>query len=133
MVAWHSFRRSITEWRLRTSMSSSGKSIDASVRARSSFRRCESVVTSVENPPASDELASLAAVSFSAAMRSAMASACNRSILPFKNARSENSPGCALLAPRSRQRVNMLCKTMCPPWPCNSTTSSPVKEFGPGK
>ena len=44
-----------------------------------------------------------------------------------------NSPGSAILAPYSVHTFNNALSTACPPCPCNSTTSSPVKEWGLGK
>jgi len=54
-----------------------------------------------EKSPASERLALRAAASVLASIRSAMASACARSILSFRKARSENSPGCATRKPAS--------------------------------
>ena len=51
--------------------------------------------------------------------------------LSFKKACSENSPGRARRIPSScKIRFSNKSNTTCPPWPCNSNTSSPVKEFG---
>ena len=62
-----------------------------------------------------------------------MASACIKSILSFKNARSENSPGLAIRAPSLIVSASKRLSTTAPPCPCSSTTSSPVNEFGLGK
>ncbi len=47
-------------------------------------------------------------------MRSAMASACTRSIRPLRKARSENSPGRAMRAPRAMIRVEQEVHHHCP-------------------
>ena len=62
-----------------------------------------------------------------------MASACAKSSLSFRKARSENSPGRAKRAPSSKQRLSNISSTTLPPCPCSSNTSSPVKECGAGK
>ena len=86
-----------------------------------------------ENWPVRERSAPLAAATEALAMRSATASACAKSSLPFRNARSVNSPGRARRAPPAKTASSSICMTTGPPWPCNSTTSSPVKERGPGK
>ena len=63
-------------------------------------------------------------------MMSETASACARSILPFKNALSENSPGFAGLMPRLNSISSILFGTRYPPCEWISTTSSPVYELG---
>ena len=91
--------------------------MDASVNALSSLSWLDRSLTNTENAPDNEADASFAAVSVSAVIRSAMASACSRSILPLIKLRSENSPGRACLAPKSMQRESSPCKTMCPPCP----------------
>ncbi len=86
-----------------------------------------------ENSPCSERTAERAALAVAASIRSATASAWARSSLPLRKARRLNSPGSASRAPRSRQRASSICMTTGPPWPCSSSTSSPVKECGPGK
>ena len=78
-------------------------------------------------------MAHLAACSEDASIRSEIASACIKSILLLRNARSENSPARANRAPSCRPRCNNKSITAGPPWPCSSKTSSPVNEFGAGK
>ena len=126
----------------RKSISSSGKSSVAST----SMRRCTSASRrpwiSSENAPESERPALRAAAAVEASIRSAMASACARSILPLRKARSANSPGAARrrcgstlaavpAAPAvpwaaSRQRASSSCSTTGPPCACSSSTSSPV-------
>ena len=76
----------------------------------------------------------LRATSFSAAeeaaIRSATASACARSIRPLRNARLVNSPLSAIRAPASMSRRTSSCWTKRLPWQLISTVSSPVKECG---
>ena len=114
----------------RKSISSSGKSSVASTSMRNWISASRSAWTSAENSPASDRLALRAAASVLASIRSAIASACARSILSFRKARSVNSPGCAtrspMAAPASMQRASSSCSTTGPPWACSSSTSSPV-------
>ena len=59
---------------------------------------------SLEKSPHIERTADLAAWTEPASTRSATASASARSNFPFKNARSLNSPGRAILAPNSTQR-----------------------------
>ena len=54
------------------------------------------------------------------------ASACERSILPFKNARRVNSPGPAGTPPASESAASTRRTTVMPPWQCSSSISSPV-------
>jgi hypothetical protein len=56
-----------------------------------------------------------------------------RSSFPLRKARCENSPGVACVAPHSRKRERTSRVTRVPPWPENSTVSSPVNEFGARK
>ncbi len=61
--------------------------------------------TAPPRSPASRCAAALAARSVSAAMRSATASACARSMRPLRNARSVNSPGAASRAPERNTTI----------------------------
>ena len=141
-------RRASWPWasdRCKKSSSSSGKSSVAST----SMRRCTSAsrrrLTSVENAPLRLAAALRAAASVLASIKSATASACAKSILPFKKARSLNSPGrairkrgrispCAPSVPAtSNARASKRCNTTGPPWAWSSSTSSPVNEWGAGK
>ena len=108
------------------STSSSGKSSIASIRARSSVSCATSAITAAENSPASERSAERAASRVVASIRSATASACARSSLPSRKARRVNSPGSARRAPASRQAPSTACITIGPPWPCSSSTASPV-------
>ena len=83
----------------RTRISSSGKSSHASIRTRRCVSACCSSGDGAENSPSSERSAARAAATEPLATRSAMASACTRSILSFRNARSVNSPGSAGRAP----------------------------------
>ena len=76
------------------SISSSGKSMQASTCMRSCherFRRCAWMRR--ENSPASERAALRAASALAASIRSATLSACARSMRSFRNARRVNSPG----------------------------------------
>ena len=116
------------------SISSSGKSIAASTYIRKWITCSTSVSMCFENSPCSEWRALLAACSEFALIKSAIASAWVKSILSLRNARSLNSPGLAKRTPSiwviSRSSISIITG---PPWPCNSSTSSPVKEFGPLK
>ena len=131
------------------SISSSGKSSVASTNRRRRTKPSRSWSTSREKSPASERTALRAAASVLASIKSAIASACTRSILSLRKARSLNSPACARRRPgrqawplsslssfslaSSRQRASSSCSTTGPPWACSSNTSSPVKECGAGK
>ncbi len=119
--------------RWRESTSSSGKSSIASVRARSSVRRATREWTTAENSPERERSAERAASRLAASIRSATASAWARSSLPSRKARRVNSPGSARRAPASRHTPSSARMTTGPPWPCNSSTASPVYECGAGK
>ena len=64
-----------------------------------------------ENSPCMERTAARAAAAVPASIRSAMASACAMSILPFKKARSLNSPGRAMRQPSSSRRFNTISST----------------------
>ena len=66
-----------------------------------------------------------------ALIRSITASACDKSILPFKKALLVNSPGSAILAPAFIMLSRTLFVETTPPWQFISTTSSAVKLLGP--
>ena len=63
-------------------------------------------------------------------IKSIVASASSKSILPFKNALLVNSPGSASLAPFSKSTSNTLLVVAIPPWQFISTTSSHVNVLG---
>ena len=142
-----SARRRRAPARSRNSISSSGKSSVASTSRRSSTIFSASRPISRENAPSRERAADRAAASVLASIRSATASACARSSLSLRKARSVNSPGRArrnpgsrgpslsrsLSAAASRQRASSSCITIGPPCACNSSTSSPVYECGAGK
>src|SRR5258708_2277183 len=85
---------------------------------------CLYLVVSVS--PHSQRSPHRAAASVAASIRSATPSACARSSLSFRKARRVNSPGSARRAPSSTHRLKIICSTTGPPWPCSSSTSSPV-------
>ena len=64
------------------------------------------------------------------AITSAIASAWERSSLPFANARWVNSPPVAARHPASMRVLTICCWIHNEPWHEISTTSSPVNEFG---
>ena len=115
------------------SSSSSGKSITASTNIRKSINFLTILLILLEKTPLNERAAMRAAFSPDAAIKSATLSALTKSILPFKNARRENSPASAILAPSCKTRCKSKFSTTAPPCPCNSITSSPVKEWGAGK
>ncbi len=105
--------------------SSSGKSISASccaIISRSASRQAAHAACSTSAP----STASRRCASVSAATRSAIASACSKSIRPFKNARRENSPASAGLAPAATSAALTAASTARPPCSASSTQSSPV-------
>ena len=114
----------------RRSSSSSGKSIDASMNERNSMSasRWPSMVR--ENSPESDRRAHRTADADAPSMRSAIASACARSMRSLRKARNVNSPALAGRAPSSQTRSSTMRETTTPPWPCSSRTSSPVNDPG---
>ena len=63
---------------------------------------------------------------FLALIKSITASACDKSILPFKNALFVNSPGSAALAPYFKTVFKISCTIKAPPWQSISTVSSLV-------
>ena len=65
-----------------------------------------------------------------AAMRSATASACDRSMRPDANARRVYSPGSASRHPADSSSVMMRCCMYCEPWQAISMVSCPVNECG---
>ncbi len=133
--------------RSRKSISSSGKSSVASTSVRSLTSASLTRSISRENAPCNERLAERAAASVLESIRSLTASACARSSLSLRNARSVNSPGSATRNPRSRgspvrgsvsratsrQRASSSCSTTGPPCACSSSTSSPVYECGDWK
>ncbi len=112
----------------RKSISSSGKSIAASTCKRKWISFSNTEFTLTEKAPCKERTAERAAACDVASIRSAMASACTRSSLPFSKARMENSPALAAMAPSSNSRESRAFWITGPPWPCSSTTSSPVNE-----
>ena len=89
------------------SKSSSEKSIAASTLIRVLVScSCIFLIRS-ENAPRNVLEADFACCSVPASIRSATASACAKSILPFKNDRSVNSPGLAITAPRLRSLLRI--------------------------
>ena len=117
----------------RKSISSSGKSSVASTSIRRVIKSSTRAWMRLENAPLSERTAMRAAAWLDASIKSATLSAWARSNLLFKKARLVNSPASAMRAPSCRQRLSSICKTICPPCPCSSITSSPVKLAGAAK
>ena len=111
-------------------MSSSGKSINASTCATTPIKFSLSASLWSPSLPCICSCAARIARSVWAEMRSMIASAWVRSILPFSKARRLNSPGSAERAPHSNSRSRTRLVTSTPPWQASSTTSSPVKLLG---
>src|SRR5229473_6928891 len=105
----------------------------ASTYVRKAVIRDFNSVIHAENSPCSERTAARAAAAVPASIRSAIASACAMSILPFRKARSLNSPGRAMRQPSSSRHCNTISTMSAPPWPCSSKTCSPVYEAGAGK
>jgi hypothetical protein len=77
-------------------------------------------------PPRSCCMATSWAAAFCVAIRSATASAWERSILPFRKARRVNSPGWAMRAPLLISRRIISACMNGEPWQLISAVSSPV-------
>ncbi len=102
--------RSTTSLSARKSISSSGKSMAASTNTRRAVSSsCSALHLLRENTPAGCAAPRARRPSVPDSIRSAMASACTRSSLSFRKARSENSPGsrrpCAQLERPLHQRA----------------------------
>ena len=106
--------------------SSSLKSNTCSTSAPIATSSLYSFERKLPNAPSSWERATCAATSDFAEMKSATASACVKSIFPFKNARRVYSPGSASLAPAASAASSKRREGKPPPCPCTSTVSSPV-------
>ena len=108
----------------------SAKSSSNSISDVKCSNRSRSLDSSVDTDPRNW----LIAKSFSAllcdAIKSATASACARSILPFIKARRVYSPGSAALHPTSISHRSISCWMKRLPWQAISTVSSPVNECG---
>ena len=110
------------------STSSSLKSSSSSIRlvkVSSCSRRCS---ISFEKPPRIWFIASRWLALLVDEMRSATASACDRSNLPLRKARWVNSPGWASVAPALSVASTTRCWMYTEPWHEISTESSPVNE-----
>ena len=83
----------------------------ASMNARSSTSASRRLSTVRENSPASDRRAHRTADVDAPSMRSAIASACARSMRSLRNARNVNSPGSAGRAPSSQTRSRTMRAT----------------------
>jgi len=101
------------------SSSSSTREIKCSKRSRSSF-------IFFEKPPLICWIATSCAAFDSEAIKSATASAWDKSIFPFRKARWVYSPGFAGTAPLSISSSIIFCWTYTEPWQDISITSSPV-------
>ena len=115
------------------STSSSPKSSSSSRSAVSSISLSLKSLSVSEYPPRICVEASVCAAFESAAIISATASACDRSMRPAAKARAENSPGSATLAPCLHSREITLEAIYREPWIEISTLSSPVYECGARK
>ena len=127
------FSRLLSWVRSANSTSSSLKSSSSSTSEivfSSSSRRC---ANSVDMPPRIWFSATRCDAAPVEAIRSATASACDKSILPFRKARCVNSPGAAKRAPLAMSFCRICCWMNVEPWQPNSTTSSPVNEWGARK
>src|SRR3972149_1752311 len=114
-------------------MSSSEKSMEASNSVRRDTICPRNGEIASRMPPRSCRSAARAAPFVLAVIRSASASACVRSILPFRKARRENSPGSAGTAPRAPAAAAARATSTGFPGRWISATSSPVKLLGAGK
>ena len=99
-----------------------GKSSVASTSMRRWISASRSAWISRENSPDSERLALRAAASVLASIRSAMASACARSILSLRKARWVNSPGCGHAQADRRRR---------PPGSAPAAAAAPPARRGP--
>ena len=116
----------------RHSTSSSGKSTARQICARRCSTRSRRSPMRCPSTPSSLAAASLVPSLDGAAIISATASACVRSILPLRKARRVNSPRSARRAPARRHASSTAASRTGPPWHWSSATSSPVKVLGPG-
>ena len=105
---------------------SSGKSIAAASSSSSAASSARSARTSPARPPPRFASAARMAERVSASMTSATAAAALRSILPLRNARRVNSPGCASRAPQAKSARTTSRAPTGEPWTCSSSISSPV-------
>ena len=116
MLPWRNEDASFSTWASvpftsSWSFSLSANSTSSSLKSSSSSRR-EAISSSslrrpsnsLENPPLSWFIATLWDAELVAEITSATASACARSILPFRKARRVNSPGSAIRQPASMSR-----------------------------
>ena len=131
------FRRSLTRSRttphaprtrsgLTGPSSSSGKSISYAISASSSRISPRKAARRSDRPRSSWRSARRRCAGEPASIRSAVASACSKSILPLSTARRVNSPGCAGRAPAATSAATAAAGTARPPCVEISTTSSPV-------
>ena len=114
-----------------TSSSSSVKSTAYSINANTFNKYSLNLLILWDKDPPLCINADFIASSVLAVIKSITASACDKSILPFKKALLVNSPGSASLAPALIVASNTLLVEVTPPWQLISTTSSAVKLFGP--
>ena len=97
------------------SMSSAGKSIHASTNFLKLIISSINSLTKSEKTPCIDKRADCAEALEDALIKSDIDSACIRSILSFKKALSENSPGLASLAPSSKHLFITISIIILPP------------------
>ena len=106
--------------------SSSGKSISYAINPSSSRISLRNASSRRERPRSSCCSARRRCAGAPASIKSAVASACSRSIFPFNTARRVNSPGSAGRAPAAASAATASAGTSRPPWVESSTRSSPV-------
>ena len=120
----HHARRTVVS--LTGPSSSSGKSMSYAISASSSKISARSTVRRFDKPRSSCWSARRRCTGEPASIRSAVASACSRSIFPLKTARRVNSPGAAGRAPAATSAATAAAGTTRPPCVEISTTFSPV-------
>ena len=111
-------------------MSSSAKSMPASISAIRPTSSAFTGATALANAPPICRAATLACSSVTEPIRSLTASAWVRSMRPARNARWVNSPGSASRAPPAQHCRTRYSSSTGAPCAAISTTSSPVYEFG---
>ena len=106
------------------SISSSGKSIEASIFADTETSSSFILLRADESLPSSWPNATLSDASVLDLIISSTASAWVRSSLPLRKARFVNSPGSASRAPFSKTSPSVFLSGIIPPWQLISTISS---------
>ena len=112
------------------SRSSSAKSSSSSTSAVTLIKSSRIFCTYSDNEPSSCFIEDACASFVFACIKSATASACDKSILPLRKARFVNSPGSARTVPFFTISPSTFWVTNTPPCDETSATSSPVYELG---